>query len=146
MYRQNYHAISFQLISRTPRSHKTYLTASDKYFIPGLIHYLHSYIKECHICQLSCNKNPPTRQLQTKINLNYRPLSRFSMDLKVMTRSKKGHKYMPCIIDKVTNYLITVPIYHSKSEEIGDALIEHIIAKYCILDYIIIHQDGALRS
>ena len=29
---------------------KTYLTISDKYFIPNLIHYLRSYIKGCHIC------------------------------------------------------------------------------------------------
>ena len=29
---------------------KTYLTISDKLFISNLIHYLHSYIKGCHIC------------------------------------------------------------------------------------------------
>ena len=34
-------------------------------------------------------------------------------------------------------YLITVPIYQSKAEEIGDALIKHIILKYCIPGYII---------
>ena len=44
---------------------KTYLTISDKYFIPNLIHYLRSYIKGCHICQLSRNNKPPTRHLQT---------------------------------------------------------------------------------
>ena len=65
---------------------KIYLTIGDKFFIPGLIHYLHSYIKGCHICQLSHNEKTPTRQLQTRINLNYRSLSRLSMDLKVMTR------------------------------------------------------------
>ena len=43
---------------------KAYLTIGDKFFIPGLIHYLHSYIKGCHICQLSRNEKPPTRQLQ----------------------------------------------------------------------------------
>ena len=32
---------------------KTYLTMSDKFFIPDLMHYLRSYIKGCHICQLS---------------------------------------------------------------------------------------------
>ena len=31
---------------------KTYLTMNDKFFIPNLIHYLHSYIKGRHICQL----------------------------------------------------------------------------------------------
>ena len=47
---------------------QTYLTISDKFFIPGLIHYLCLYIKGCHIYQLSCNDKPPTRQLQTRIN------------------------------------------------------------------------------
>ena len=89
---------------------KTYLTIGDKFFIPGVIHYLQSYIKGCHICQLFRNNKPPARQLQTKINLNYRLLSRLSMDLKVMLRSYKGHKYILYIIDEMTNHLITVPI------------------------------------
>ena len=46
---------------------KTYLTISDKFFIPNLIHYLRSYIKACDICQLMRNEKPPTRQLQTRI-------------------------------------------------------------------------------
>ena len=40
-----------------------------------------------------------------------------------MPQSSKGHKFILCIIDEVTNYLITVPIYQSKAEEIGDTLI-----------------------
>ena len=35
---------------------KTYLTINDKFFIPNLIHYLRSYIKGCHICQLNRNE------------------------------------------------------------------------------------------
>ena len=92
---------------------KMYLTISDKFLIPNLIHYLRSYIKACHICQLMCNEKPPTRQLQTRINLNYSPLLRLSIDLKVMPHSSKGYKFILCIIDEVTNYLITVPIYQS---------------------------------
>ena len=71
-----------------------YLTIGDKFFISGLIHYLRSYIKGCHICQLSRNDKPPVRQLQERINLNYRSLSRLSMDLKVMSNSYKGHKFI----------------------------------------------------
>ena len=70
------------------------------------------------------------RQLQTRINPNYIPLSRLSMELKVMNRSYKGHKYILCIIDEVTNYLITIPIHDAKLEEIKDALIENVITKY----------------
>ena len=32
---------------------KRYLTIGDKFFILGLIHYFHSYIKGFHICQFS---------------------------------------------------------------------------------------------
>ena len=66
---------------------KTYLTMEDKFFIPNLMHYLRSFIKGCHICQLSRSDKLPTRQLQPRIYLNYRPLSKLSMDLKVMPRS-----------------------------------------------------------
>ena len=70
---------------------KTYPTINDKFFIPGLMHCLRSFLKGCHICQLVRNDKPPMRQLQTRIHLNYRPLPRLSMDLKVMPRSQKGH-------------------------------------------------------
>ena len=75
---------------------KMYQTIEDKFFIPGLIHYLQSYIQGCHICQLSGNDKLPMRQLQTRISLKYRPLSRLSMDLKVMPRPYKGHKFKLC--------------------------------------------------
>ena len=46
----------------------------------------------------------------------------------------------------MTNYLITVPMYQSKAEEIGDALIENVIAKNCIPDCIIKDQVSAFMS
>ena len=125
---------------------KRYLIKADKFFIPNLMYYLHSYIKGCHICQLTRKDKSPTWQSQTRINLNYRQLSRLSMDLKVMPKSYKGHKFIFCIIDEVKNYLITVSIYHSKPEEIGNALIGNIISIYCIPDYIIMDQDNVFMS
>ena len=67
------------------------------------------------------------------------------MDLKVMPRSSKGHKFTLCIIDEVTNYLITFPIYQSNAEEVGKALIEHVITKYCIPNCIM-DQDSTFTS
>ena len=61
-----------------------------------------------------------------------------------MSESYRGDKYILCIIDKVTNYLLTVPIHQAKSEEVGEALIEHVITKYCVPEYIIMDQDSAL--
>ena len=109
---------------------KIYLTISDKFFIPHLMHYLRSFLSTCHICQLFRNDKPPSRQLETRINLNYRPMSRLSMDLKVMPRSQKEHRYILCVIDEMANYLITTPLYQARSEEVGEALIENIISKF----------------
>ena len=73
-------------------------------------------------------------------------MSKLSMDLKVIPRSQKGHKFILCIIDEMMNYLITVPIYRSRSEEVGEALIEHIISRFCAPDCIIMEQDSAFMS
>ena len=68
------------------------------------------------------------------------------MDLKVMPRSQKGHKFILCIIDEMMNYLITVLIFQSRSEEVGEALIEQVISKFCAPDCIIMDQDSAFMS
>ena len=62
-----------------------------------------------------------------------------------MARSHKGHRYVLFIINEVTNYLITVPIFQARSEEI-EALIENVMTKYCIPEYIIMDQDSAFMS
>ena len=63
-----------------------------------------------------------------------------------MPKSVKGHKFILCIIDDVTNYLIMALLYQSKVEEVGEALKEHIITKYCIPDCIIMDQDSIFMS
>ena len=63
-----------------------------------------------------------------------------------MPKSNKGHKFILCIIDEVNNYLITVPLYQAKSKEVGEALIENVIMKYCIPDCIIMDQDSTFMS
>ena len=125
---------------------KTYLTISDSFYIPNLMHYLRSYIKGCHICQLNRKDRLLGRQLQPRINLNYRPLSRLSMDLKEMPKSYKGDKYILCIIDEVTNYIVTAPVKQVRSEEIGEILINSVFSKYCVPDIIIMDLDSAFMS
>ena len=46
----------------------------------------------------------------------------------------------------MTNYLVTVPLYQARSEEVAEALIENVITKYCTPDYIIMDQDSAFMS
>ena len=63
-----------------------------------------------------------------------------------MPRSHKCHRYILCLINEVTNYLMTVPIFQARSEEIRETLIENAITKYCIPEYIIMDQDSAFMS
>ena len=42
--------------------------------------------------------------------------------------------------------MVTVPIYQARSEEIVEALIENIITKFCIPEYIIMDQDRTFMS
>ena len=73
-------------------------------------------------------------------------MSRLSMDLKVMPRSQRGHQYILCIIDEVTNYLVSASLYQARSEEVGEALIENVISKYGTPEYIMMDQDSAFIS
>ena len=63
-----------------------------------------------------------------------------------MPRSYEGNKYIQCVTNEVTNYLITVPIFQARAEEIGEALIKNVITKYCIPEYIIMDQDSVFMS
>ena len=82
------------------------------------------------------NKNKPKLHPFIKIELGFKSHAQITY----------RHKFILCIIDEITNYLITVPIYQSKLEEIGKALIENVITKYCIPEYIIMDQDSAFMS
>ena len=68
------------------------------------------------------------------------------MDLKVMPRSSRDYRYISCIIDEITNYIITAPIKHSRSKEVGEALINVVISKYFVPDYMIMDLDSAFMS
>ena len=46
----------------------------------------------------------------------------------------------------MTNYLIIVPLFQARSEEIGEALIKTVITKYSVPEYIIMHQDSTFMS
>ena len=50
------------------------------------------------------------------------------------------------MIDEMTNYLITAPLYQARSEEVGEASIENVITKFGTPDYMMMDQDSAFMS
>ena len=73
-------------------------------------------------------------------------MTRLNMDTKVMPRSYKGHEFILVVINEVTNFMLTIPIHQSRSEEIGYALTDHVFSRYSMLEYMIVDQDSALMS
>ena len=55
-------------------------------------------------------------------------------------------RYILCVIDEVTNYIITIPVKQAKSEEVGKILINSVFSKYCVQDHIIMDLDNAFMS
>ena len=46
----------------------------------------------------------------------------------------------------MTNYLVTVPLYRFRSEEVGEVLIESVVNKYGTPEYIMMNQDSVFKS
>ena len=63
-----------------------------------------------------------------------------------MPKSYKGDRYILCVIDEVTNYIIIAPVKQARSEEIGEILINSVFSKYCVPDCIIMDLDSAFMS
>ena len=63
-----------------------------------------------------------------------------------MPRSQKGHWYILCVIDEMTNYLITAPLYQVRPEEVREALIGNVISKFGTPEYMMMDQDSAFMS
>ena len=55
------------------------------------------------------------------------PLTILSMDVKERPKSYKDHTFILFIIDEVTNCLINIPMLQSRSEEMGNTLLEKVI-------------------
>ena len=63
-----------------------------------------------------------------------------------MPQSYRRHKFISVVIDEVTSFMVPIPIHQSRSEETGDALIEHMFSKNSIPEYTIMDQDSAFIS
>ena len=50
------------------------------------------------------------------------------------------------MIDEMTNYLITAPLYQARSEEVGEDLIGNVISKFDTPNYMMMDQDSAFMS
>ena len=70
-------------------------------------------------------------------------MTRLKIDLKVMPRLYKGHKFILKAISEVTRSIVTIPIHQSRCEVRGDVLREYLFGKYCMPEDMIV--DGIVN-
>ena len=57
-------------------------------------------------------------------------MNKLSFDIKHMYRASTGNKFILAVRDKVTNYLVAIPLYGGTSHKVREALIIHMLCKH----------------
>ena len=63
-----------------------------------------------------------------------------------MYRPSTSHKFILAVADKVTNYLITMPLYRGISHKVREAHINHVFCKYGPLSDLIFDKNQCFLS
>ncbi len=108
---------------------KCILTIRKRFHIPELARHVRAYITGCHICQ-QFKKRKYNRPFEQRVNINVPSLTKFSMDLKHMPQSRKGHKFILVIICEVSNYIITAALKRATAEAVCEALVEKVFGYF----------------
>ena len=125
---------------------KLYEKLKRKYYFPGLLTLVHQYVKSCIECESTKPKLNEPKINYPRIPLDYRPMARFSMDVKHMTRSKLGYKYILLCTCESTNWVVAIPIADEQAETIADALFYKVICVYATPKAIICDEAPAFTS
>ena len=125
---------------------KLYEQLRRKYYFPGLLTIVHQYVKSCLECESTKPKLNEPKIHYPRIPLDYRPMARFSMDVKHMPKSNLGYAYILVCTCESTNWIVGIPIADEQAETIADALFYKIICIYGTPKAVICDEGSAFTS
>ena len=125
---------------------KLYEQLRRKYYFPGLLTIVHQYVKSCIECESTKPKLNEPKIHYPRIPLDYRPMARFSMDVKHMPKSNLGYAYILVCTCESTNWIVGIPIADEQAETIADAIFYKIICTYGTPKAIICDEGSAFTS
>ena len=67
------------------------------------------------------------------------------MDLKITSKFSRCFQFTLCVMDEVINYLVTIPVYQSRSE-VGNIIIKNLRTKLGCPEIMISDQNNAFMS
>ena len=125
---------------------KMYHTLREKYYFPHMMDCIRRYILSCHNCQSTRARSDDLEITYARIPLDFKPMQRFSMDIKHMPPGKMGMKYILFCTCECTSYVEAIPISEIKSDVIANALYTNIICRYGRVRTIIMDQATYFTS
>ena len=101
---------------------RMYWTIRENFYFPNMLPCIHKYVLCCQTCQSRRDKDPITGVHYARIPVNFRPLSRMSMDVKHMMPSKFGYNHILLCTCEISGYVIGIPIQDCTSITIFEAI------------------------
>ena len=129
-----------------PGSTKLFETIKQKYYFHGMFPIIRQYVQGCLECQSMKDKTDRMAIHYPRIPLDYTPMSRISMDVKHMPKSKLGYKYILVCTCESTNWIVGIPIANEEAATIAEALYFKVICTYGTPKAVICDEGPALTS
>ena len=134
------------LLAGHPGVSKLYETIRKKYYFPGMYTIVRQYVVSCLECQSMKEKEQGMHIHYPRIPLDYRPMSRFSMDVKHMPNSIMGFSKILVCTCEATNWIVAIPIADETASTIAEALYFKVICIYGTPKAIICDEAPAFTS
>ena len=134
------------LLSGHPGVTKLYETIRKRYYFPAMYTVIRQYVVSCIECQSMKDKTHGVNIHYPRIPLDYRPMSRFSMDVKHMPPSKLGYNKILVCTCEATNWVVAIPICDEKASTLAEAIYFKIVCIYGTPKAVICDESPAFTS
>ena len=104
------HQYHDEVSSGHPGVRKLTETIGRRYYFPGFHTIVRQYVVSCLKCQSMKRKKENASIHYPRIPLDYRPMMRFSMDIKHMPPSELGFSKLLVCVCEFSNWIVGIPI------------------------------------
>ena len=125
---------------------RMYLTLKEKYYFPNMFSLIRKYILCCNVCESRRAKEIDLKANYSRIPLDFRPMSRMSVDVKYMPPSKLGYNHILMCTCEFSNWVVGIPIQDAVTETIIEALYFKIVLTFGSPKCMIMDEAKSLSS
>ena len=140
------HQYHSSILSGHPGVTRLYNQIRRKFFFPGLYTICRQFVISCFECQSRKKKRAGLSINYPRVPLDYKPMSRISMDVKYMPKSNMGFHHILLCTCEITGYVVGIPIANLEAQTIAEAIFYKIICIYGTPELIIIDEAKSLTS